>query len=130
MQLGTLEILATILIVFVVIKLVVFLISPQAWLQFARKLYIKPQITSGIAFLLAAVVLYFLHTAGISIIHILAVALFIALLVVIGMAKYADELLEWAMAQDIYAILKEQWFYTLIWVGLIVWGIQAIFFAA
>ncbi len=129
MQFGTLEILATILIVFVVIKLIVILISPQAWLQFAKKLYVKPSITATIAFLLAVVVLYFLHTAGVSIIHILAVALFISLVLVIGMAKYADTLIEWAIAQDLNTILKEQWFYTLIWVGLILWGIQAIFFA-
>ena len=127
MQFGTLEILATILIVFIIIKLVVILISPGAWMQFARKLYIKPQVTSTVSFILAAIVLYFLLSAGVTIVHILAVSLFIVLVLVVGMAKYA--LIDWASAQDLNNILKEQWFYTLVWMALIAWGVQAIFFS-
>lgn len=129
MQFGTLEILATILIVFIIIKLVVILISPGAWMQFARKLYIKPQVTSTVSFILAAIVLYFLLSAGVTIVHILAVSLFIVLVLVVGMAKYADALIDWAIAQDLNNILKEQWFYTLVWMALIAWGVQAIFFS-
>ena len=129
MQFGTLEILATILIVFIIIKLVVILISPGAWMQFARKLYIKPQVTSTVSFILAAIVLYFLLSAGVTIVHILAVSLFIVLVLVVGMAKYADALIDWASAQDLNNILKEQWFYTLVWMALIAWGVQAIFFS-
>lgn len=129
MQFGTLEILATILIVFIIIKLLVILISPKAWLQFARRLYVKPQLTSTISFVLAAVVLYFLLSAGVTVVHILAVTLFIVLVMVVGMAKYADVLIDWAIAQDLDNILKEQWFYTLVWLALIAWGIQAIFFS-
>ena len=129
MQLGTLEILASILIVFTIIKLVVILISPKAWMQFARKLYVKPQITSTVSFILAAVVLYFLLSAGVTIVHILAVSLFIVLVLVVGMSKYADALIDWAIAQDLDNILKEQWFYTLVWMALIAWGIHAIYFS-
>ena len=80
MTFGTLEILATILIVFSAIKLVVFLISPEAWLGFTRKIYIKPEVTSAVAFILAATVLYFLVRSGVTIVQILATTLFIALI--------------------------------------------------
>lgn len=129
MQFGTLETLASILIFFVIIKLIVIFVSPEAWMQFARKVYVKPQITSGVSFILAAVVLYFLLSAGVTIVHILAVSLFIVLVMVVGMAKYADALIDWAIARDLNNILKEQWFYTLVWLALIAWGIQAIFFS-
>ena len=128
MQFGILEVLASILIFFIIIKLVVILVSPKAWMEFARKVYVKPQVTSAISFILALVVLYFLLSSGITIVHILAVTLFIVLVIVVGMAKYADALIDWAIAQDLNNILKEQWFYTLVWLALIIWGIQAIYF--
>ena len=128
MQFGILEVLASILIFFIIIKLVVILVSPKAWMEFARKVYVKPQVTSAISFILALVVLYFLLSSGITIVHILAVTLFIVLVIVVGMAKYADALIDWAIAQDLNNILKEQWFYTLVWLALIIWGIQTIYF--
>ena len=129
MQSGSLEVLASILIFFSIIKLIVILVSPNAWMRFAKKVYVKPQVTSTISFILALVVLYFLLSAGVTIVHILAVSLFIVLVMVVGMAKYADALIDWAIARDLNNILKEQWFYTLVWLSLIAWGIQAIFFS-
>jgi hypothetical protein len=128
MKFGTLEILATILIAFSVIKLVVVSISPQSWLMFAKKIYIRPKLTSAVAFVLAVIVLFFLIKSGITIVHILAISLFIVLLMVIGMAKYADRMIDWMLEQDIKILLKEFWFYTLIWIVLLLWGIQAILF--
>jgi hypothetical protein len=129
MTFGTLEILATILIVFSVIKLVVILISPRAWLDFARKFYIKPEATSAVAFILAAIVLYFLVSSGVTIVQILATTLFIVLIITIGMAKYGQNIINWADNQDFKNILKDQWFYVLIWFFLLGWGIKAIFFS-
>ncbi len=129
MAFGTLEILAVILITISVIKLVVILISPQAWLGFARKIYIKPEVTSAVAFILAVTVLYFLISSGVTIVQILATTLFIVLIITIGIAKYGQNIINWADNQDFKAILKDQWFYTLIWVVLLGWGIKAIFFS-
>ena len=129
MVFSTIEILALILIVFSIIKLVVILISPNAWFGFARKVYIKPEITSATATVLAAIVLYYLISSGVTITKVLATTLFIALLIVIGFAKYADQISDWAEKQDMQGILMKQWFYTLIWVALLLWGIQEIFFS-
>ena len=129
MTFGPLEVLATLLIAFSVIKLAVVLISPQAWLNFAKKIYVKPQVTSAVGLVLAAIVLFILVSSGITIVEILAVTLFVVLLIVIGMARYGEEIIDWAQKQDVKAMLKESWLYTLIWVVLLGWGIAAIFFA-
>lgn len=129
MTFGTLEILALILIAITVIKLIVFLINPQLWYSFVKKLYVKPQLVSVVALLLAAVVLYFLIVSGVTIVEILAVCLFVILLMAIGIAKYADEIIGWAKEQDIVFIVKELWLYTLVWILLLAWGVQQIFFS-
>ena len=128
MKIGTLEILALLLIAFSVIKLVIVAISPRSWFMLARKIYARPEITSVAAFLLAAIVLYLLVKSGITIIHILAVSLFIVLLMVTGMASYADRLVDWAQQLDAREMWKNFWLYTVIWIALLIWGIQAIFF--
>ena len=121
-----LEIIALIVILFALVKLVVFLISADAWLSFAGRLYVKPQITSLIAVALAAVVLYFLFTSGIGIVEILATWAFLALLLVAGFSMYATEIIDWAKSKTAGAWLREQWLLSLIWLGLIVWGIVAL----
>lgn len=129
MTFGTLEILALILIAITLIKLIVFLINPQLWYNFVKKLYVKPQLVSVVALLLAAVVLYFLVVSGVTIVEILAVCLFVVLLMAVGIAKYADEIIGWAKEQDIVFIVKELWLYTLVWILLLAWGVQQIFFS-
>lgn len=128
MNFGILEFLALILIVLSAVKLVVLLINPQSWFESVRKLYTNPQITSGVALILALIVLYLLIDSGVTIVEIMAVCLFLALLIVIGIAKYAKSIIDWANQQDMKSILKEQWLYALIWILLLGWGLQAIFF--
>jgi hypothetical protein len=127
MGLEPLEILAATVIVLSLVKLTVGLISPKSWLNFARKIYVKPQVTSAVASVLAAVVLYVLVSSGMTIVHILAVTLFIMLILVVGIARYGDEIISWAMEQDLRAMIKDHWLYALIWIALIAWGIIAIF---
>lgn len=126
MNTYTLELLAGLLIAFAVFKMVVISIAPHAWLTWVRRMYCHPQRTSAIAFVLAMIVLYFLVASGVSIVEILAVGLFIVLLMVIGLAQYAEPLLAWMMRQDMRAILKAQWLYALIWLVLLIWGLWAI----
>ena len=128
MNFGTPEVLASILILFAAIKLIVILISPRAWLGFAGKVYVKPQITSIVSLLLAAVVLFFLIKAGITIVHIFAVMVFLSLFLVAGIAPYSEKFLGWAMEQDMKAILQQQWLYVLVWVLLMLWCIREILF--
>ena len=129
MNYGTLEILALILIAIAVIKLIVFVVNPQWWYAFIGKIYKFPLFTSLTSFVLAMVVLYYLIQSGVTIVEILAVSLFIALLIAIGFAKYSDRLISWIKGQDIVFVLKEVWLYTLVWLLLLAWGAGEILFS-
>jgi len=129
MPFGTLEIIASIIIVLSVIKLVFLFISPKSLYGFARKIYSHPNVMSISAVVLAAVVLYYLINAGITIVDIFAVMLFIVLIMVVGISKYANEMMDWVLKKDLKNILKEMWLYILIWIVLLVWGIIAIWFS-
>ncbi len=122
---NVIEILALILIVISAVKILTILVAPKSWLNFAKKFYVKPRVTSAIALVLAAVLLYFLIGAGITIVEILAIALFVAMLLLIGLSLYMKEMMK---KIDSKKILKEQWLYTLIWVALLAWGIYELFF--
>jgi len=128
MVIGPIEVIALIIILFSIIKLIVFWISPRAWLNFAGKFYAKPNITSIVALILAVIVLYYLVASGVTIVQILATWLFVALVMVIGVAQYAHDIVVWAKSRDHAVWFREQWLLMIIWIGLLVWGISAIFY--
>jgi len=128
MRASALEILAGILIVLAVVKLAVVLVNTRAWIALARALYTRPMVTSTVSIVLAGVVLYFLLTSGLTIVQILAVALFVLLLIVPGFAPYASVLLGWLENKDIGQIVKAQWLYVAIWLILLGWGVYELVF--
>ena len=83
---------------------------------------------SAIGVFLSIAVLYFLISAGITIIDILAVCLFFSLLLITGLANYAEGIIEWVREQEIEFLVKRLWIYTIAWVLLVVWGVYALFF--
>ena len=97
------------------------------WFSFIEKLYVKPQITSVIAVLLAGLVLYLLIISGVTIVEILAVCLFIVLLMEIGIAKYSDQIIGWTEEQEIVSFVRKLWLYTMVWLFLLAWGVGEIF---
>ncbi len=119
----TLEMIAGALIAVTLIKLMVVAVSLPAWLSFARKFYARPAITSTVSAVLAGAVLYALVQSGLTIIQILAVAVFIVLVLLVGMAPYGAELIRWTEGRDLKAILRETWLYSLIWAALVLWGL-------
>jgi hypothetical protein len=129
MAFTAVETIALVLIIFSAIKITVLLVSPKSWMNFSKGVYAKPGVTSFAAFVLAAIVLYYLLQAGFGIIDILAVTAFVALLIMIGLAKEVKPLLKKYDAMVRKGNLwKEYWFYTLIWVALLVWGVKELFF--
>ncbi|MBU0460072.1 MAG: hypothetical protein KJ597_05035 [Nanoarchaeota archaeon] len=125
MAFGAIEILALILIVLSVVKMLTLLVKPQSWFNFTKKMMIKPKVLSGVSLVLAAVVLYFLVTAGVGIVQILAVMLFMALFILVGLAQYIPAMLKKINPKT---AMKEQWFYALLWLALLVWGVVVLFF--
>lgn len=128
MEFGALEILALILIAVAVVKVTIIVLNPQAWYSLVGKIYFVPELISIIGLFLSVAVLYFIVSSGITIVEILAVCLFILLLMLTGMANYADQIIGWVREQDILYMVKRLWLYIMVWVFLIAWGIQALFF--
>jgi hypothetical protein len=123
MAFTTIEIIALFLIIISLVKIVVILIKPEEWVNFAKKLYLKPKIITAIFLLLAALTLYALVSSGVGIITILAVTLFVAFLVGASLAPYLGQLITTIDPDD---IVKRNWWYIIIWVALLVWGIIAL----
>ena len=123
MKLSIIEYLAAIVIVLVIVKIIVVLLKPKAWLAITKKIYKNPQFTSIVSLLLSGVVLYFLLQSGISILQILAVTLFVSLLMMSGIAPYTQPFINWAEKQDLRQLLKNAWLYSLVWIVLLFWGV-------
>ena len=125
MSLTTLEVLATIVLVIGALKILSILFVPNWFANFADKLYSCPKLLKTISLILAGIVLYFLVEAGVTIVEILAISLFISLFIAVGLGSYGKTLMS---KIDFKTVLKEQWLYTLLWVALMVWGVKEIFF--
>tara|TARA_Y100000034_G_scaffold117861_1_gene157826 strand:+ start:274 stop:663 length:390 start_codon:yes stop_codon:yes gene_type:complete len=127
MALTTVEIIALIVILASAIKIVILLINPKAWMDFAKNVYSKPQLTSLVSLALAGVVLYYLLQAGITIVQILAVTAFVSLLVLVGLASEIQPLMKKYESMIRKGNLwREYWLYTLVWVALMTWGLYEI----
>lgn len=122
MNFPAIEILAGLLILAAAIKLFVVFVDARVWLRFAKRVYAIPAVTSWVALLLAALVLYLLLQSGLTIIEVLAVTVFVALLLIVGIAPYAGRLFEWLETQSLPAMLRQQWLYIVVWVLLLSWG--------
>ena len=127
MTFTSIEIIALVVIVLAVIKMIVLLVKPKAWMDFAKNVYSKPQLTSLVSLALAGVVLYYLLQAGITIVQILAVTAFVSLLVLVGLASEIQPLMKKYESMIRKGNLwREYWLYTLVWVALMTWGLYEI----
>jgi len=120
-------IIALILIIVSAIKIVVILVNPKSWADVVKKIWANPMVMSIVSLILAVIVLYYLIQSGLTIVQILAVTAFVGLLMAVGIGIYANEVISMATKMLKKGILKKAWFYTLLWVALIVWGAYELF---
>ena len=52
--------------------------------------------------------------------------LFFGLLMIVGVSRYVNGLVNWISKKDPKTLMKDQWFFMLIWIILLVWGIAAL----
>ncbi len=123
---SNIEILALILVVLAIVKILMMLYNPESWFNLVQKIYVVPQIITLLALVSSLAVLYFLINSGLTIVEILAVALFIALLMMMALASYAEELIIWLKQQDMQKLMRRTWLYLVIWVLLLAWGAKEI----
>lgn len=122
------EWIALILIVVAAIKILILLIKPMAWMDFAKKLWTNTWLTMIICLILAAVVLWYL-LAEMTIVQIIAVTGFVGLLMGVGLAGYVPDLIKAYERQIKAGVMWKNWtwLYTLIWVALLIWGAWVLF---
>lgn len=125
---SAIEIMALIVVLFSGIKIIVLLIKPELWInKMAKKLWAKTKFTIFISLMIAIISLVFL-LKELSIVQIFAVILFLMALMVIGMAPYAQELIN-LISQKISKenIFKKNWLAIIIWVVLMIWVLLTLF---
>ena len=121
------EIIALVIIIFALIKMLVLLVNPKSWMNFAKGLYKTPAVTQIIALILAAVVLYYL-LQELTIVQIVATMAFMALLLAIGLAPEVGSLIKkYETMIKKGNLWKEYWLYTLIWIILLLWALKELF---
>ena len=120
---------ALIFIVFAIVKVIILLINPTAWMRGAQKFFKKTILAQIIAFVLAAVIFYYLIQEGFRVVQILAITAFVTMLLVIGLAKHLDSLMvKYNKMIEKGKLWKDNWFYTLLWLILMGLGIKELFF--
>ncbi len=128
MVFTSVEIIALILIAVVAVKMLVLIIKPMSWMKFTKVIYKKPNVTKFIGAILAGVILYYLINSGMTIVQILAVSLFMAMMFMIGLSEDIGPFIKKYEAQiKAGKMWKKHWFYTLIWIALLVWGALVLF---
>ncbi len=128
MVLTTVGIIALVLIVIATIKIFVLGVKPMSWMKFTRWIYKKPTVTKFIGAVLAGIILYYLIMSGMTIVQILAVCLFVAMMFIVGLAEDVKPFIKKYESQiKAGKLWKKHWFYTLIWIALLVWGILVLF---
>jgi len=122
------EVLALILIIVSGIKILVILSNPRSWLKVVRSIWATPVLTMILALIAAGISLYYLLLSGLTVVQILAVTLFVALVAALSMATYIKDIVRVAegMLKD-KKFLKKAWLPILVWVALILWGLKELF---
>ena len=123
------EIIALVFIIIAVVKMLILLVNPMAWINVSKKVLGNKIVTQIIGFVLVGVIFYYLRQAGISIVEILAVSTFAFAMLIIALAGHLDDLV--AKYKGLIKrgkLWQEYWLYTLIWIILLVWGVKELFF--
>ncbi len=126
MAFNSVEIIALILAIVIIIKLLIVLFSPRSWFNFSKGLYKSPAVLFVVELILAVIVFYFL-LQSFTIVEIMAVVAFGTLLTGMGFALYAKEIMGLASKMLGKTTLKRMWFPILIWLALAVWTLVALF---
>jgi len=123
-----LEWIAFIIIVAGIIKIITLLVNPSAWMNFAKSVYKNPQVVKVVALILTLIIFYYLYSAGITIVEILAVTAFIASLLMIALADEVDYFLKKYQTMVKKGNLwKTYWLYGLLWIVIMLWGLKELF---
>ena len=129
------EWMAAIVAIAVVVKILVILIKPKAWMSVVKPIYANSVVLMVVGLILAGGSLYYLLLpvvdggAGMSIVDMFAVLFFLSMLMMVSVAAYNKELM--AMANKLLKnrnVLRKGWLALIIWLVLAVWALKELFF--
>lgn len=125
----TIEILALIAAILVLLKFVLILISPKFWMKLATSIMKQNLLMQIIYFLLALVVGYYLYSAGVTIVQLFGLMLFFSLLYGFSMMFFPKPMHEFVkdFPKDRKKLVLKAWLPWLIWVVLALWTLYALF---
>jgi len=123
------EWMAAIIAVIAVVKILVLLIKPRAWMNgVVKPVYSNPIVLMIVGLALAAGSLWYL-LEEITIIQIFAVMFFLSTLALITAAVYANEII--AVANKMLKnkkFLGKAWLSIIAWLALAIWALKELFF--
>ena len=122
-----LETLALIFALLILLKMIIVLINPKAWLNLTKSLFNKKPVTALIYFILMIIAGYYVFTS-LSIIQISAVMLFTSLLIALAWVPYAQTMMDLrkkVIKQD--HILRKNWLTFLIFLIIAMLILKSIF---
>jgi len=122
------EIIALVFALLILIKLVVLMIKPKAWMDsVAFPIYRNPAVSGGVFAILAAVIFYYL-IAELTIVQIFATVAFTSFMMSLGLLVYSKEILVFAQKVAQKFIKKgftgTQWVITIVWLILALWVLK------
>jgi hypothetical protein len=110
------EWMAIVLAVIVIVKMLVIVVKPKAWMGVINFFYGNPIVLMVVSLVLAAGSLWYLIGSGITIVQIFAVFFFLAFISMVSVSVYSREMI--ALAKK---ILKDRKFMSRAWVSIHVW---------
>ncbi len=123
-----LEVLATIFAVLILVKLLMIMVNPKAWLGLAEGMFkMRAEITALYA-VLAVVIGYFVFTS-LSVVQVAAVMLFTSILIALGMFQYSTAILEIMRRTPTTGpeIFRKNWLTIIIWMTISIWTLYVVF---
>jgi len=124
---NAIEIIAAITAWVIVIKVLVILVNPKAWMdKVAKPIYENSGVSTFVFAVLTAIVGYYLLQV-MSIVEIFAVAAFISLLMGLGALAFSKDVLKFAQEMMKKNGIKKAWLSTVIWAFLALWVLRDLY---
>ena len=124
----SIEVLATIFAIVILVRLVILLINPQLWMNIAEALLSRYTVATVVYLVLAVIVGYYIF-ASLNIVQVAAVMLFTSILIGLALVPYSRTMLK--VTKEIVGtrsdVFRKAWLAVVIWGGIAVWVLYTVF---
>ncbi|MFQ5965756.1 MAG: hypothetical protein ACE5KZ_15900 [Candidatus Scalinduaceae bacterium] len=123
----SIEILATIFAIIVLVKLSIVSIKPKLWMKVAETILRNQTITTIVYLILAVIIGYYIFTS-LNIVQVAVVMLFTSVLTGLGFLPYSKIMIKAVneMLETRSDLFRNNWLVILIWAAIAVWVLCAV----